>query len=220
MKMPRNLTRNAINLSLPAGLLLVLTVLTVLTVLIGAARPDSQPGLKIGDQATDASFETLDGDHLWLSNYAGKVVMLDFWATWCGPCKSALPALTRIAKARQGQPFVLISVSEDRDGHPLRDFTASHGMTWTQTWDGNAAAQRLFKVKAYPTTILVDATGRIRFLRTGWNGGAERELNREIDRVLAAPVKNAGRFVAVPSGLRDRSDRSILVAENGVEVRQ
>jgi peroxiredoxin len=140
--------------------------------------------LGVGDLAPNAVLETLDGDHIWLSGLKGKVVLLDFWASWCRPCIAALPTLKKLAQTGGGRHFALLSISGDSNGARLRDFVESHELGWTQCWDGNASAQRQFGVHAFPTYFLLDPTGRIRYLAAGWNRRTERELTREVEKAL------------------------------------
>lgn len=154
----------------------------------GGTRPAA---LQSGDPAPAVVFETLDGDHVAVSQLRGKVVVLDFWATWCGPCQAALPSLKKLAKDHGDRSFVLLSVSGDTNGARLRDFVVGHEMNWTQCWDGNADAQRAFGVKAFPTYFVIDKAGRIRYTRSGWGRGADRDLGREIDRALAQSAGGA-----------------------------
>ncbi len=144
----------------------------------------SRQALQVGQIAPDAVLESLDGDPVPLARLRGKVVVLDFWATWCGPCRAALPSLKELAQRNAGRPFALVSVSEDRKGGTLREFVASHDLGWTQCWDGNGDAQRQYGVSAYPTYFVLDSTGRIRYVHSGWNRGIDREMGREIDRAL------------------------------------
>jgi peroxiredoxin len=153
--------------------------------LAAAWPPPGNSTLRVGDPAPDAALETLDGDHVWLSRLKGKAVVLDFWATWCGPCVAGLPALKRLAEERGGQPFALISVSGDRNGRKVREFVEGHDLPWTQCWDGNGTVRRLFRVTSFPTYYLIDTTGRIAWVNAGWHRGIEKDLAREIDRALA-----------------------------------
>ena len=108
------------------------------------------------------SFTTLDGKNVSMDGLAGKVVLIDFWATWCGPCREALPHIRNIAKKFDGQPLVVISISLDKDEAKWKDFVAKNGMTWMQYrnaggFDGNIAKQ--FSVTAIPATFTIDADG-------------------------------------------------------------
>lgn len=104
---------------------------------------------------------TMDGRQVSLDNLTGKVVLLDFWATWCGPCREALPQIKTLAKKFQGEPFVILSVSLDTDQNKWKDFVAKNGMTWPQYYDGGwtGPMATLFGVRAIPQTFTIDADG-------------------------------------------------------------
>src|SRR5579863_6766912 len=84
---------------------------------------------------------TIDGQHITMDGLAGKVVLIDFWATWCGPCREALPHIRHIAQKYAGPNFVVLSVSLDRDENKWKDFVAKNGMTWLQYRDGGSNGQ-------------------------------------------------------------------------------
>ena len=71
-----------------------------------------------------------------MDSLAGKVVLIDFWALWCGPCREALPHIRKIAQKFEGQPLVVVSISLDSDEAKWKDFVAKNGMTWLQYRDG------------------------------------------------------------------------------------
>lgn len=107
------------------------------------------------------SIATLDGQHVSMDALAGKVVLIDFWATWCGPCREALPNIRRIAHKFEGQPLVVLSVSLDTDEGKWKDFVGKNGMTWLQYRDGGfgGSMARQFGVTAIPATFTIDADG-------------------------------------------------------------
>ena len=89
----------------------------------------------------------------------GKVVLLDFWASWCAPCRAGLPNLRRLESVYGGEDFMIVSISEDEDEPTWRAFVAAHQMSWTQRYDGDTALQHRFQVNALPTYILLDRDG-------------------------------------------------------------
>jgi thiol-disulfide isomerase/thioredoxin len=89
----------------------------------------------------------------------GRVVLLDFWASWCGPCRAGLPNLRRLESVYGGEDFMIVSISEDEDEPTWRTFVAAHQMSWTQRYDGDTALQHRFQVNALPTYILLDRDG-------------------------------------------------------------
>jgi thiol-disulfide isomerase/thioredoxin len=107
------------------------------------------------------SVTTIDGQHISLDSLAGKVVLIDFWATWCGPCREALPHIRDIAHRFQEQPLVVISISLDKDEDKWKEFVAKNQMTWLQYRDGsfNGAIAKSFGVTAIPATFTIDADG-------------------------------------------------------------
>ncbi len=126
-----------------------------------AERYISQPELARARMAPPFAVTTTDGQRLSLDDLKGKVVLIDFWATWCGPCREAMPRVKSIAKKFEGQPLVVLSVSLDEDEAKWKEFVAKNEMTWPQCRDGgfNGAMAKLFGVEAIPHTFTVDADG-------------------------------------------------------------
>ena len=126
-----------------------------------ALRYIGDPELSRARMAPAFAVTTLDGQHVSLDDLTGKVVLLDFWATWCGPCREALPHLRETAKKFEGQPLVVLSVSLDADEVKWKEFIGKNGMTWLNYRDGGFAGpvSRLFEVNAIPHTFTIDADG-------------------------------------------------------------
>ena len=89
----------------------------------------------------------------------GKLVLLDFWASWCGPCRAGVPNVQRMSNIYSGEDFMVISVSEDEDETTWRNYVSSHQMTWTQRFDGDDSLSHRFQVEALPTYILLGRDG-------------------------------------------------------------
>jgi thiol-disulfide isomerase/thioredoxin len=126
---------------------------------------------------------TLDGQHISMDSLAGKVVLIDFWATWCGPCREAVPHIRQIAKRFDGQPFVVLSVNLDSDQAKWKNFVEKNGMTWLQIWDGsfNGPLSKKFSVTAIPATFTIDADGVLEDQHVG-DAAIEGKLKKLIAR--------------------------------------
>lgn len=134
--------------------------------------------------APDFSVVTLDGRSLSLADLKGKVVLMDFWATWCGPCRESSPSLKRLAEKSKQDSFVILGVSADSDGAKLRDYLARENVGWPQYWDQARTIENLFGVRALPTFVVLDGDGRIVYTNTGWSSSRERELKSAINRAV------------------------------------
>jgi thiol-disulfide isomerase/thioredoxin len=95
------------------------------------------------------------------SSSSGKVTLLDFWATWCGPCRHALPGLKQIQSVYGSDQLEIISVSEDDDEGAWHDFVAQNQMTWTQRLDANHQMMRQYGANALPTYVLIGKDGAV-----------------------------------------------------------
>jgi thioredoxin-like negative regulator of GroEL len=117
--------------------------------------------------APDFSAELLDGSRVSLASVHGRVALLDFWATWCGPCRDAIPELKSLAKKYPEGQLVILSVNVDDDAEKWRRFVRQNGMTWTQCRDGQGSVREAFGVRGFPTYVVIDGEGVIRGELTG-----------------------------------------------------
>jgi|SRR5215467_2122870 len=120
----------------------------------------------------------------------GKVMLLDFWATWCGPCREALPHMREIARKFQGQPLVVLSVSLDSDEQKWKQFVAKNEMTWMQCRDGGfeGPIAKLFGIHSIPHTFTIDADGVLQDEKIG-DAAIEGKLKKLVAR--AKELKSA-----------------------------
>ena len=142
--------------------------------------------------APDFSFTSLQGEYITLEDLKGKIVVLDFWGTWCPPCVESVPELRNLHKryARDGA-FVLIGISSDRDAEVWKDFTDKNRMVWPQYRDENRKIQNAFNIHAYPTYIVIDHEGIVRYQSSGFSYGRSADLESAIRKHM----KNAARSV-------------------------
>ncbi len=118
--------------------------------------------VKAGTRAPVFSLENLNGKKSDLRQYRGKVVFLNFWATWCGPCKEEMPSMEELYKQFREKEFVFLTISVDYAGvKPVKDFLEKHRYTFPVWIDPKCETLDLFEVKGIPTTFLIDKKGFI-----------------------------------------------------------
>lgn len=150
------------------------------------ARYLEHPDLARAMMAPAFSVTTIDGQKISMDDLQGKVVLLDFWATWCGPCREALPHIRSVAKKFQGQPLVILSVSLDTDEAKWKEFIAKNEMTWPQYRDGSFGGPiaKLFGVNAIPHTFTIDSYGVMQEEHVG-DASIEGKLKKLLSQVRA-----------------------------------
>ncbi len=146
------------------------------------------PALSTAKFAPPVQVVALDGTKFNLDAMGGRVVLIDFWATWCGPCKEELPHLKKIAKEFAGQPLVIISISWDADETKWKDFISKNDMTWVQYRDANHQLSKNFGVEAIPHYFTIDADGVLTAEMLGSGSDVEGKLKKLIAKAKARPA--------------------------------
>jgi len=141
--------------------------------------------------APDFSFTSLQGEYVTLEDLKGKVVVLDFWGTWCPPCVESVPELRNLHKryAKEGT-FVLIGISSDRDEEAWHEFTSKNRMVWPQYRDEDRKIQNAFHIRAYPTYIVIDHEGIVRFQSTGFSWLRSANLDDAIKKHMKIAARS------------------------------
>jgi thiol-disulfide isomerase/thioredoxin len=118
--------------------------------------------------APNFTVPTLQGERVSLQDYRGKVVLLDFWGTWCPPCRAFTPTLVEVNKRMADQPFITLGVAVDeKTEEGWKSYIAENKMTWPQYLDKSKTIARLFDVREFPTYILIDHEGLLRDRKIG-----------------------------------------------------
>jgi peroxiredoxin len=150
----------------------------------GEQAPRQAPSAKVSDLAPDFALTDLEGKEVRLSDLRGKVVLIDFWATWCPPCREELPHIQRLHEQLESEGLVVLALATDRDPAKVRSFVSHHGFTFT-VLPVNPRVAATYRVRGIPTVYLVDREGRIRFRHVGYSRGAEKSLEKETKDLLA-----------------------------------
>jgi cytochrome c biogenesis protein CcmG, thiol:disulfide interchange protein DsbE len=167
-----------------------------------AKEPRSSTGsahAEVGKAAPDLSIQSLDGKrHISLSELSGKVVIVDFWATWCKPCRKSFPNLEEVAKTNADKVEVIaISVDDTKDG--IAAFVKETGVTFPIAWDeGHAIADR-WGMGTMPTTFVIDPSGVVRYRHDGFRDDEPAKIAKELKELEPAmAVAHAERVEAKP----------------------
>ena len=127
---------------------------------VASPKPSRNPF--VNKLAPDFRVMDIRGEELTLEQYRGQVVLLDFWATWCGPCIAEMPNVKRTYAKHRNQKFQIIGISLDRSMAPLDAYIQGEGIEWRQYLDGTGKISGLYNVRAIPSTFLIDGTGIVR----------------------------------------------------------
>jgi thiol-disulfide isomerase/thioredoxin len=139
--------------------------------------------------APDFSFTTLDGQTLSNTALLGKVVLFDFWGSWCEPCRESIPILLALREKYLQRPVQLVGVSSDQDEQAWKQFISSHHMDWPEYIDLSGKVLDQFDVESYPTFVVVDRDGIIRLRETGIAESTAAELDEAITKALKRPAQ-------------------------------
>ena len=144
------------------------------------------PSLSLAKMAPGFEVTANDGSRFNLDNMGGRVVLIDFWATWCGPCNAELPHMKKIAKEFANDPLVIISISWDSDAEKWKQFIAKNEMTWLQYRDADHKLSERFGVNAIPHYFTVDSDGVLTAEMLGEGSDVEGKLKKLIKRAREA----------------------------------
>ncbi len=131
----------------------------------------------VGKAAPEIAFTTSDGKKVDLSSYRGKPVLIDFWATWCGPCLLSMPSLNHIYSDYQSKGLTVLSFDQDEVPDNATEYLTRHHYAWTNFHDTDSKVRKVFKDNGIPLTVLIDAEGKIAYYDFG---GDEISLRKAI----------------------------------------
>jgi thiol-disulfide isomerase/thioredoxin len=120
-----------------------------------------------------------------LSDYEGKIVVIDFWASWCPPCKASFPALDALFREYQARGVEVLAVNVDERRRDADAFLAARPHSLTVLYDAEGASAAAFGVKGMPSSFVVDRSGNIRFTHMGYSGNVDETYRRELAQLLA-----------------------------------
>ena len=143
--------------------------------LIGNPAPDFEAKVVTGSKGTIS-----------LKDLQGRVVLLDFWGTFCEPCKKSFPKLEELNRKYAGKGLRVLGISEDEDDDKdkIPGFADTYGAKFSLAWDGDKAIAKQYKPETMPSSFVIDKNGIVRFAHVGFHDGEEREVESEIRGLL------------------------------------
>ena len=137
-----------------------------------------------GRPAPDFALKSSSGENLRLSEYRGDVVMINFWATWCGPCRQEMPLLDELYSRYQRVGFNLLGVNIDDDSSRAMAMINELGVSFPVLFDARKEVSKMYNVDAMPVTVIVDREGNVRHVHQGYKPGYEQKYLDEVRALL------------------------------------
>ena len=143
--------------------------------------------VEVGQSAPKFNLSSVDGKgKVNLESYRGKVVYLDFWASWCPPCRKAMPQIEQMRKDYSSDEFAVVAVNLDNDLKKAHKVLAKEPVGYVSGSDPKQNLPKRYEIKTMPTAYLIDRNGVIRYIHEGFRKGDEKEIRAEIDKLLRA----------------------------------
>jgi len=160
----------------------ILVLIPILLLISGCQT--SKPSLGTSSRkSTDFSLEQMGGGKITLSEQKGKVVLVDFWATWCGPCKSAIPYIINIYNTYKDQGLIVLGISLDQERSALDKFIKDQPIPYPILY-GDAQVARAYDVQGIPTMVIFDKKGKIAFREVGFSEKNIDSLKTKVSQLL------------------------------------
>ena len=140
-------------------------------------------GVKVGDTAPSFSLDSTNGAGK-LEIKPGKVVIVDFWATWCEPCKKSFPKYQELYVKYKASGLEIVAISVDDEKKEIPDFIKTYGAKFSVGWDEGHKIADCYKPPNMPSAYVIDKNGVIKHVHNGYHDGEEKELEKEIKALL------------------------------------
>lgn len=156
--------------------------------LLVATLAASASALDEGTRAPEIGLSDFDGQRVSMRSLRGRVVLVDFWASWCGPCAEEMPVLERLHTRYASQGLTIVAVSQDQREELARRFMEEHPVSFRVVHDGEHAVARRYGPPRMPTSYLIDRRGVVRHIHAGFRQADADVLEAEVRALLAEPA--------------------------------
>lgn len=159
--------------------LLALTALTAAATLTAAAA-----ALQTGAPAPAFQLNSNTGKPLALADFRGQIVLLNFWASWCGPCRQEMPILEQLSRQYHGKGVTLLGINVEPDSAAAVDWLKATPVTFPILFDTDSKVSSLYEVAGMPNTVIIDRKGQVRYIHRGYSAGAENDYLNQIRALI------------------------------------
>mgnify|MGYP001823438726 FL=1 len=140
--------------------------------------------VKSGEAAPDFTLRSLHGPNLRLEEYRGKVVLINFWASWCGPCRQEMPILDRLHQRYEETGFAVLGVNVEGEDAPAQKIVDKTNVTFPVLIDEGQKVSELYDLEAMPSTVVVDRDGLVRYVHRGYKPGDEAKYVEVVKQLI------------------------------------
>jgi len=178
------------------------SALLALTLLLGAdAKRPADTRTLIGNPAPQFALQTTSGKDMALANEKGNVVLLDFWATWCPPCRASLPHLQKIYEDEQlrDKGLRVFGVNQGEDKKTAKEYCDQNNLKFPVPLDKTQAVGKRYLVQGIPTSVVIGRDGKIANVFIGYGEGLEDKIHEAVDKALDAPKPAGGGATTKPA---------------------
>lgn len=161
-----------------------LKFLTICSVLLMMALSLNAHALSVGQASPDFTLPSSTGKNIRLQELRGQVVLINFWASWCGPCRQEMPLLEDIYKKYSKLGFTILGINVEQDSSKAATYLRDVPVTFPILFDTQNTLSKLYDVNAMPTTVIVDRSGKIRYIHAGYKPGYEETYKKQIKDLI------------------------------------
>lgn len=141
-------------------------------------------GLALAEPAPDFTLKSDNGKNIRLAEQRGKVVMINFWASWCGPCRKEMPLLDELYQRYEPAGFTLFGVNVEQNPEAAQRFLEDVGVSFPILYDPESSVSQRYQVDAMPTTVMVDRDGQVRYVNRGYKDGDEEKYRKQVRELI------------------------------------
>ena len=136
------------------------------------------------DEAPDFTLENLTGGNMRLEEYRGQVVLINFWASWCGPCRQEMPILDRLHHRYEDTGFAVLGINVEGESAPAQEIVDRTNVTFPILIDDGQKVSELYNLEAMPSTVVVDRDGVVRYIHRGYKPGDEAKYVEVVKQLI------------------------------------